>query len=601
MIPKILIVIVVILTIIVITVASIVMFFPSIFETPKTTPPPTSTKPKSTTSTDSSQSPSSTTVFEGQYSTLEPETGTTTFVPKTTTIAPTTTSAPKTTTIAPTTTIGPTTTIAPTTTAAPIILSYTTNITVWLDATSSSNWLGSTWVNNAPTTTKSSNATLIKGDFTASSRVSNAINNLPGIAFTGYNALGTTETKGNYSSGVTMFVVFKPTGADTYRTLVNKTISSYPAPFDTYSNVRFVGSGSSGSNYFFYSGVNLNTLTLNTPYIFAYRISVSGTTASVSEWLNGSVQYSNLLLAGYTDNGTSIQIGTRDSKNTTFTGYIGEIIIYKNALTDAQVDNVHTYLSTKWKIGITISYPDVVAGRYLRIVRNDNRVEYINIAEIQAFNSSGVRYTATEAWLSSTPYSEYPASNLLDNNPNTIGHTSEATNSWAQIGFGSDKQIGKVVVVNRQDCCYDRIVGSCLMIFTTTGYGTWYAEYLSPKITTSLYMYEFLFDVQNLVTITWYSSKGTENANIYIDSMMVAAGVVSKSLTTRTYRVGYKPSTISIVYTNDSTVSGQIYLTKLDYNGKDLISTYTYSSNTTIQTEVRNKILQHQMTFTFSV
>jgi hypothetical protein len=116
-----------------------------------------------------------------------------------------------------------------------------------------------------------------------------------------------------------------------------------------YNNTRYIGNG--GSATMNYSPVNFNTLTLNKPYIFAYRLNASSTTVYGSEWLNGIAQYSNTAQGGsYSDTGTMIQIGTRSDKATSFTGYMGEVIVYSTVLTDSQVSVINSYLSNKWSI-----------------------------------------------------------------------------------------------------------------------------------------------------------------------------------------------------------------------------------------------------------
>jgi len=547
---------------------ALAIFKPSVFQssqsktTTKTSNTTTSTPKKTTTTT--TKPPSF------PYSAIVD--GTTTITPLTTSSAPTILSSPV-----------PTITLAPT---------YTSNMTIWLDASSSSNWLDDTWVNNAPL--KSSNATFIKGTWKSSNWVSDAMNGLPGISFTGYNALGTTDAAGTYNAGATIFVVFQPTAADTYKTLVSRTATNaYPAPFDFYNDKRLVGKGSALS--FFSSGVNLNSLPLNTSYIFAFRVSNTSGTAYATEWLNGSIQYSNLKLTNYGDTASSVQIGTRGSKDTSFTGYMGEVMVYKTALSDTIVAEIHSHLSQKWGIPIITSYPETILACYARIQRADNQDQYVNIADIQMFDNSGAKLTTTGAWLSTSPYSEYPASNMIDDNPNTIGHTMDATDSWVQVGVGADKDIGKVVVINRQDCCGEREIGCSLTLFTLAGNMT----YIGPPITINQGMYEFTFDTQNSLSVSYYGAKKLEIISLYVDSVLLVRETLTSSMT-HSYKIGYKPSTISIGYNNDGTVAGDIYLTKLEYNGTDLISTYTNTS-ANIQSAVRNGLLAWEMIYTFTV
>ena len=512
----------------------------------------------------------------------------------TTTTAPTSETTSGTTT-APTTIIVPTTTATPIETMSPALI---TNMTIWLDAMKSSNWLGDTWVNNAPAATKTSNAVYTKGVWSASSWVLDAINGYPGIKFTGYNALKTSDAAGTYSAGVTIFVIFQPTGVDTYPTLVSRTLSTttYPAPFDMYSNVRFVGNSTQGTHLI--SSIDLRTVSINNPYLFTYRISNSSGTASVSEWWNGNMQYTDLKLTGYNDVANSVCIGTRETKDTSFTGYIGEVMVYKIPLTNSQVNDMNLFLLKKWNIPIT-GISNVISGCYVRIQRCDNQVQFVNIAEIQALDINGNKYTATSTWQSTTPYSEYPSSLVADNDPNTFANTDAQTNSCIQIGLGENKDIATVVIVNRKDCCQDRMVGCALQIFKSDSLN--HVVYVGSKITASQFMYQFTFNIQNVLNVEYYGLKGTEKIWLNADNIFLSyENPVGTSRLSRTFKLGFVPININLTYMNDDTTSGDVYLAKLEFNGTDLVSKYV-NSNAKIQTAVRNGTLAWGMNYSFPV
>lgn len=229
-------------------------------------------------------------------------------------------------------------------------IATTSGLSAWLDASSTAAWFSSQWKNfvvyNNP-----GNAGVFTGTWTAANWVADAINGMPAIQFNGTNGLSIPNAAQMYSAGITLFVVFKPTATSTYRTLLARDNSSVPSPFDIYANARYVGNGTTFANYtanYYTSPVNLNSLTLNQTYVFCFRINATGTTAKLSEWLDGGLKYKDATLGNYSDAGTVLYIGTRQDKATSFTGYMGEIMVYKSALSDTEVNNVNAYLSQKW-------------------------------------------------------------------------------------------------------------------------------------------------------------------------------------------------------------------------------------------------------------
>lgn len=237
---------------------------------------------------------------------------------------------------------------------SPIPLSY---MTIWLDATDSSLWLAGQWRNKAYQSC--SDATTFMGTWTSSSRVSSAINGNAAIQFNGTNALSTSDPAGTYTSGITLFVVFQPTATNTYTGLVTRTSSKVAAPIEFYNSTRRLGNGTTYTPYTT-SATSLNSL-INTSNIFTFRVDTTTSSSYVyaSEWLNGKAVYSNTSVASSycSDTATAVYIGCKGdgtSSTTTssvrYTGYIGEVIMYKKALSDTEVSKVNTYLAGKWSI-----------------------------------------------------------------------------------------------------------------------------------------------------------------------------------------------------------------------------------------------------------
>ena len=146
--------------------------------------------------------------------------------------------------------------------------------------------------------------------------------------------------KNNSPTGLTVFVVFRPVANNS----TNVGLVS--------NNQRAIGDGSTTNYKFITSSVDLKKLTLNTNYLFVFRIAVSATkTSTVSEWLNGKPStLSPISVPVYGDNSTNFYIGSRADKATLFSGYIGEVIYYNRPLSDVEVASATTYLNSKYKI-----------------------------------------------------------------------------------------------------------------------------------------------------------------------------------------------------------------------------------------------------------
>ena len=115
----------------------------------------------------------------------------------------------------------------------------------------------------------------------------------------------------------------------------------------------------------------------------------------------------------------------------------------------------------------TVTFPSII-GRYIRLNRSDTGTDkYLNIAGIDVYDEYNNIITLTEAAITvNPPYNTiiYPNINLIDRNPNTLAHTSDATGAYMELDLGNDRKISKIIVTNRQDCCKDRIVGARLDI-----------------------------------------------------------------------------------------------------------------------------------------
>jgi hypothetical protein len=124
----------------------------------------------------------------------------------------------------------------------------------------------------------------------------------------------------------------------------------------------------------------------------------------------------------------------------------------------------------------TMAPPPVVAppsgtvvGRYITIARNTPSpdtadVNVINLGEVRVKDPSGnnIAQGAKVTAGSNLNLTNYPNTNLVDNNDATFAHTGPnqpAANSWLTVDLGADKVIGTIEITNRKDCCGARAIG----------------------------------------------------------------------------------------------------------------------------------------------
>lgn len=119
---------------------------------------------------------------------------------------------------------------------------------------------------------------------------------------------------------------------------------------------------------------------------------------------------------------------------------------------------------------LTYDYDDEPEVRYVKV---SHATSFLNFAELEAYGGeamSGLSNIATgKTTSSSTPQPEQGPSNAIDTNPDTIFHSEEASNAYWQIDFESTAFIRQITIINRQDCCQDRMIGAVLEIMDDVG------------------------------------------------------------------------------------------------------------------------------------
>ena len=110
--------------------------------------------------------------------------------------------------------------------------------------------------------------------------------------------------------------------------------------------------------------------------------------------------------------------------------------------------------------------PSVIIGRYIKF--QYNRQEWLNLAQILVYSTNGGPniLTPNTVVTKSSGYQgdSYPSRNIVDGKGNTFVHTSGNEIPWIQVDLGTSLPIYKVVIVNRKDCCKERILGAVLSI-----------------------------------------------------------------------------------------------------------------------------------------
>jgi len=112
--------------------------------------------------------------------------------------------------------------------------------------------------------------------------------------------------------------------------------------------------------------------------------------------------------------------------------------------------------------------PTFVEGQYVRLFRPDSGA-VLNISEIGVFDDEGVLISKSkDVSGGSEAHSAGPYANITDGVLANFGHTTGTDGpDHITIDLGGVKKIGEIVVVNRKDCCQDRIVGAKLQILTS--------------------------------------------------------------------------------------------------------------------------------------
>jgi hypothetical protein len=106
--------------------------------------------------------------------------------------------------------------------------------------------------------------------------------------------------------------------------------------------------------------------------------------------------------------------------------------------------------------------------RYVRVERPSANypANIINLGELEVFDTAGTNI-ALNATVTGGPggaHSAGPYERLTDGNFGNFAHTTGDGVSFMEIDLGAIKEIAKIVITNRPDCCQDRLTDATLKL-----------------------------------------------------------------------------------------------------------------------------------------
>jgi prepilin-type N-terminal cleavage/methylation domain-containing protein len=172
---------------------------------------------------------------------------------------------------------------------------------------------------------------------------SNGINGLPALKFVAYGFDNNADT-------FTLFLVWQPTlDPSLEMNLLEKWTGSSGYPYKLISKSKYTLAAYDGS-------LNPGVIS-STSRQYGITHLVTGRKIkkdSIQMWVNGVSEGGTVTDTTNNSSNTSpLFIGSRNNDANFMDGYIGEIIIFDRALSDQEIEDVETYLGTKWSITIS--------------------------------------------------------------------------------------------------------------------------------------------------------------------------------------------------------------------------------------------------------
>ena len=238
----------------------------------------------------------------------------------------------------------------------------TSGLAVWLKADAVGGVAGAnvyTWYDQSP---NGNNAVQYTGG-SQPQLVYNAINGHPAVQFNGggWWLYVPDNSSIEPATGLTMFAVFQQNDGGGFEKLIDKPYrnAGWSYPYIAYEMDSASGSSTQPDTAFVTSGGNLGVQTgfaiaPGTPTILSSKYDGS----SVGLYANGNFTTEGSLTGSITyADPTALYIGVRENGGEWFNGYISEILIYNQALSDADQESVEIYLSQKY--GLPLAPPPI--------------------------------------------------------------------------------------------------------------------------------------------------------------------------------------------------------------------------------------------------
>ena len=126
-------------------------------------------------------------------------------------------------------------------------------------------------------------------------------------------------------------------------------------------------------------------------------------------------------------------------------------------------------------------------ARYIK-VRLEGEKRILSLAEVQVIETAtGAELQKEGAAIQSSNYQDTKADRAKDGNVDgtfdkgSVTHTNEETNPWWLLDLGDTKDVGKIVIHNRSDCCGDRLKDAIVEAFDISLAVVWTGKVTEAK------------------------------------------------------------------------------------------------------------------------
>lgn len=147
------------------------------------------------------------------------------------------------------------------------------------------------------------------------------------------------------------------------------------------------------------------------------------------------------------------------------------MMVYNTILQESTIKEIEGYL-------MNLVEPERITGRFIRITKPGPGV--LNLAGIRVYDRQDGNDIAKGKPVTSSSLFDanaFPNSNLTDENNATFAHTADGGGEhWFEIDFGGESTLYSINIINRQDCCQDRIVGSSIIVYDTSRKQVWQSD-----------------------------------------------------------------------------------------------------------------------------